>query len=178
MKKGLLRSIFVALIFCIFSPADNAHAALITIGIEAVVDYVNDPDNLLEGKVNIGDIIIGSYAYDTSTPDTNPASDVGEYLHFSPPCGVLFMVGGFTFMSDPNNTNFGVGVTNNYQGLMQDYYGFGSRNNLSLSNGVLVEYISWSLSDYSGTALSSTALPTTAPVLSDWDYSELNMWGG
>jgi hypothetical protein len=160
--------------------AANSSAAIITIGIEATVNYLNDNDNLLEGKVAIGSIITGTYTYDTDTPDTNPASDIGNYLHYSPPCGILLVVGGFNFMSDPSNTNFGVGITDNYQGLMQDNYGLGSHNNLPLSNEVLVDYISWSLSDYSGTALSSTALSTTAPILSDWDYDYniLTMAGG
>jgi hypothetical protein len=43
-----------------------------------------------------------------------------------------------------------------------------SDNNLSLYQGVSIDTISWQLDDYSGMALSSDALPTTAPVLSDW----------
>ncbi len=178
MKPRILNIICAALIFCTVGPVESTHAAPITIGIEARVSLINDDDTLLEGKVNVNDIITGSYTYDTDTPDTNPASDVGDYLHYSPPCGVLLMVGGFTFMSDPSNTIFGVEVVNNYQGLMQDYYSFGSTYNLLIGSEVELNHISWQLDDYSGTALSSTALPTTAPVLSDWDYNKLNIDGG
>ncbi|MCJ7777768.1 MAG: PEP-CTERM sorting domain-containing protein [Sedimentisphaerales bacterium] len=178
MKPRALKIICAALIFCVVVPADNAHAALITIGIEAVVNYVSDTDGLLEGKVGVNDIITGSYTYDTATPDTNPATDAGEYFHYNTPCGVVLNLEGFVFTTDFDNIRFLMGIANDYPGHPGDGYWFNSYNNLQLSNGAEVENISWQLDDYGGTALSSTALPTTAPVLSDWDYNNLILGGG
>jgi hypothetical protein len=170
MKK--LLGVFVAiLILCVIGTANFASAQLITIGIEATVTSFSDSNNLLQGKVAVGSIITGTYTYDTNTPDTNPATYAGLYRHYSPPYGLQLSVGGFTFMSDPNNTEFSVGIANNNQGL--DNYGVGSTYNLPLFNGVEVDVIYWQLDDYSGTVLSSTDLPTTPPVLSDWDYNSL-----
>jgi hypothetical protein len=153
-------------------------AEIIKIGLTGLVDYVNDPYNLLEGKVSIDNLIIGYYTYDTATPDTSPATDVGDYFHYSMPCGVVLNLEDFVFTTDFNNVKFLMEMVNDYQGQPRDNYLIRSYNNLFLYNGVDVDHISWQLDDYGGTALSSTALPTTAPVLSDWDYNTLYISGG
>ena len=66
-------------------------------------------------------------------------------------------------------------LTDNDSG--EDYYGIISYNNLPVSDGLLMENISWQLIDFSGTALDSTELPSTAPVLSDWDYFSFHIRG-
>jgi hypothetical protein len=174
-----VKKLLVAAIIFLLLPVVS-YGQLITIQIEATVNYLDDYYNLLQGKVALGSTITGTYTYDTSTPDTNPFSWGGEYLHYAYPCGLRLTVGGFDFMSDPTHTKFGVGIVNNYLNQPQDNYGIASTYNLPLSNETLVDYVSWSLSDYSGTALSSVALPTDAPILSDWDdsYNTLHISGG
>ena len=82
-------------------------------------------------------------------------------------------------MSDPQNTKFGIGITNALPGyLFNDSYGIRSFYNSTVLNGVQVDGLSWALGNYGNTAISSTALPTTAPILSDWDYSTLSITGG
>lgn len=174
MKKvlGVLATI---LLCCVCLPA---RADLITIRIEATVNYVSDYCNLLEGKVSVGSIITGTYTYDTSTPDTNPSSQVSEYWYYSSPCGINWNVGGIIFNTDPTNTKFVVGIANDYIDHPGDGYWISSSNNSSLDNGVQVDSIAWQLDNYSGTALSSTALPITAPILSDWDNNIIRINGG
>ena len=75
-------------------------------------------------------------------------------------------MGGFTFQTDPDNVDFLITILNNHNG--GDMYCLLNYNNLPLSNGVYVENIAWQLDDYSGTALSSDALPVTPPVLANW----------
>jgi len=157
-----------AVVFVILALSCNSlQATLITIEIAAEIAEVYDISGLLEGNVNVGDTITGSYTYDSTTPDSNPLETVGDYWHFSSPYGISLSVGGFVFQTDPDNVNFLVSVGNNHLGddnyLLRSYY------NLPLSNGVWVEHISWHLVDYSATALSSTDLPTTPPVLEDWE---------
>jgi len=71
-----------------------------------VVDYVGDPYNYLNGMVNVGDLITGTYTYDTNTPDSNPSSHVGDHEHFAYPCGFSLSVGGLDFTTDPADTYF------------------------------------------------------------------------
>ena len=146
--------------------ANSLQAAIIIIDLTAEISDVDDLGGLLEGLVNVGDIITGSYTYDSATPDSKPSETVGQYEYVTQPYGVSLSVGGFVFQTDPENINFLVSVGNNHLG--DDRYSLRSYSNLPLSNGVLVDHISWQLVDYSATALSSDALPTTPPVLEDW----------
>ena len=151
-------------------------AELVTIKIEAVVDDIQDPDNYLNGLVNVGDLITGTYTYDTDTPDSNPSSNVGRYEHFAPPCGFSLNVGGLSFATDPANTYFVMRILDNY--LDDDFYWLTSYNNSPLSNGTSVNNIDWMLGDPSETAISTIELPRTAPVLGDWEVTFLNIGGG
>lgn len=163
----------VGMVFC----GLPVNGALITIGIEAEVDDVHDADNYLEGRINVGDLITGSYTYDTDTPDSNPLPGVGDYEYFAYPSGFSLSVGGLDFMTDPANTDFLIEIVNNFPG---DAYSVISYRNLALSDATSVNNISWGLRDYSAsaTAISSIDLPTTAPVLDDWPTNFLDIGGG
>mgnify|MGYP001099493399 CR=1 FL=1 len=112
--KRIILSIIVAgiggLCFC----ASPAQAEPITIAIEAVVDRVDDPSSYLGGKIKTGDIIAGTYTYDSSTLDSNPSPSVGDYQHFDPPAGIFLSVGGFDFQTDPANVYFLIEVANDH----------------------------------------------------------------
>jgi len=173
----------MAACFCVISfCAKPVKATLITIEIEAVVHGVHDPDNHLEGRVNVGDLITGTYTYDTDTPDEDwllgSESDmVARYHYFNPPYGIFLSVGGLDFKTDPDNTNFLIQLVNDYLYSI-DTYSVTSYGNLPLSNGAIVDTISWGLRDDSGSAISSTDLLTTAPAISDWQhFNYLNIEG-
>jgi len=152
-----------------------AEAVLITIEIEAVVDSVTDDGNYLEGQISPGDTITGWYIYDTSTLDTNPSPNGGHYEHYTLPSGIFLSVGGFDFETDPANVNFLVEIENDHP--PEDNYFLLSPNNTTLPNGTSVNEISWWLNDPTGSALSSDALPTIAPVLEDWQSNTLIISG-
>lgn len=144
--------------------------SLITIKIEAKVAYVDDRSNLLGGAIKVGDTITGKYIYDSETPDTNSGPTVGDYWHTSPSCGIEVKAGGFVFTTDPSDVNFLVEICNDHGSpTPRDNYLLRSYNNLPLSNHMLVDHISWQLDDDTCTALSSDALPTTPPILEDWE---------
>jgi hypothetical protein len=146
-----------------------AKATVIRIEIEGVVDSIMDDGNYLEGEIKVGDSIGGFYVYESTTPDTNPSIYVGDYQHNVPPYGISLSVGGFEFKTNPANMDFNVEIINeSTSGGLHDAYGVLSGSNLALSNGTIVDHISWWLGDSSATALSSIDLPTTAPVLSAW----------
>jgi hypothetical protein len=148
-----------------------AEAKLVPIALTGEITGVVDRFNFLEGRISVGDLITGVYIYDSSTPDSSPPKYEGLYKHNTAPCGVILTVGGYVFMTDPSNVDFIVRIVDDFPSLggrPVDGYGFVSINNLPLPNGALVERISLSFSDGSGKVLSSDALPTTAPILTDW----------
>ena len=53
----------------------NLRAEIITIHLTAEIEYIDGQD-LLEGRVNVGDTITGSYTYDSDAPDTNPLNTI------------------------------------------------------------------------------------------------------
>jgi hypothetical protein len=161
----------VAIIFLLLPVV--SYGQLVTIQIEAKVNYLNDYYNLLQGNVALGSTITGTYTYDTSTPDTNYEVNIGSYVYNSVPYGMKFSVNNLTFVTNPQNINFGIGITND----SQDFYGIVSRNNVLLYDWIKVTNISLQFWDYSGMALSSTALLTTAPIISDWDNAILYING-
>lgn len=64
------------------------------------MDDVHDPDNYLNGRIQVGDLITGTYTYGTDTPDSNPLSYGGRYGHFAYPCGFSLRVGGLDFITE------------------------------------------------------------------------------
>lgn len=166
MKRRIILLIVVITCALYFSTLP-AQAALITITIEAQVDSVQDRSDRLEGNISAGDIITGTYTYESTTPDTSSLAYMAEYWHYAPPAGFSLSVGGFDFQTDPADVEFYVFVRNNNP-PGDDTYRIYSYNNLALSTGAEVFGIAWDLYDYTGTALSSDALPTTPPVLDDW----------
>ncbi|MHC4084688.1 MAG: PEP-CTERM sorting domain-containing protein [Planctomycetota bacterium] len=168
-KAEILIILFV--VFCLWT--GSLRAELIAIDLTAEVIYISDLADLLEGKVHVGDIITGSYSYDSDTPDSSPSSSLGTYRHYTPPYGINLSVGGFVFQTDPDNVDFILQVSNNNIPSWVDNYVLRSYHNLPLSNWVEVDHISWQLNDYSGAALSSDALPIIPPVLGDWENNYL-----
>jgi len=145
--------------------AGNLRAEIVTIGLTAEIVYVGDPDGMLRERLEVGDVMTGSYTYNSDTPDTNPSCIVGVYNHYSPPYGIRLSAGGLVFQTDPDNVEFLIEVVNEYYG---DIYYVCSDNNLPIYDDVVIRYIALQLEDYSGTAISTDALPTTPPVLEDY----------
>lgn len=168
-KAEILAALFVVLSLW----TGSLRAGVITIYLTAEVTYVDDLYDLLGGKIAVGDIITGSYNYDSDTPDTNPSVTVGDYQHYDPPYGINLSTGTLAFQTDPDYVDFLSEILNDHTGI--DGYLLRSYNNLPLPGDIEVEHISWQLGDYSMNALSSTALPTSPPVLEDWEDNYLLM---
>ena len=170
MKKAAA-IIITVLLLAVASPVQ---AEIIRIAIEATVDWVDDQGDYLEGNITPGDIITGTYTYDSDTADSNPSSTVGDYWHYNSPFGISLNVGGFDFKTDPTDVEILIEVINNStSGELHDGYGVLSYNNSPLSNGVPVDMVSWWLRDNTANALLSDALLITAPVLDNWEQP----WG-
>lgn len=154
--------------FCV-GPAEGG---IITIAIEGVVDYAYDPCGFLGADIEVGDVITGTYTYDSARPDSCPEVFEGQYWHDTSPAGVRLTVEGFTFESATPGVDFLVLIGNDTS-RGRDFYGFASFKNVPLSSGVRVDRIAWEVADPSRTALATDELPTTGPVLGDWVSNSL-----
>jgi hypothetical protein len=179
-KKRILTAALC--ILAVFVCAAPAGAELIIIGITAKVTIATDWDGFLGGAVHEGDIITGTYTYDTSTPDSTPGPPhpaEGHYLYDSLPFGISLKIGQLEFKTDPDNVDFVISINDNVWGAgsgpPEDYIYIYSVNNLLSPIETPVGYEIW-LSLYGdSSAISGDALPAGAPVLSDWGGALLSI---
>jgi hypothetical protein len=127
-------------------------------------------------NIPVGSVFTGTYTYDSSTPNSGTFSpQVGTYLHNSP-CGFDISLGGYEFRTAPNG-QLEMDIWHNFVGKygpVADEYYIRSGLNFPLPNGASYEMI-WDLKDNTHTALSSIALPVTAPVLNDWGVNSFSI---
>jgi hypothetical protein len=140
----------------------------VTFSFMGTVDNVRASGGLLDGSVQTGSRLNGTYTFDPSTPDSNKDPTVGDYQHRTAGYGLLIKIGKYEFKTDPAKVNFLLEVVarperHNY--LLRSY------NNVSSGPGLAadaIDHISWQLDDPSGKAMASDAIPLNPPVLSKW----------
>ena len=93
----------------------EAHAEPISIAITAEVASVDDQGGVLAGAVNVGDVITGTYVYESTTLDTNTFVN-GRRLpaHNYPFWHHLKRRWFFFFRTDPNNVDFLVEIVDDH----------------------------------------------------------------
>lgn len=155
------------------APSDG----LIRFKVTAQVRDVWDSYGVLNGAVNVGDLVTGTYAFNPNTPDSDTRIEFGRYKHV--PDGTRYgfdiTVGGNNFKSDPMQPGFVVEIGDNDYGY--DHYDVFSFTNQPLGNGVSVDHIGLHLFDQSGVALSSANLSNTPPQLLQFMVKDL-VFGG
>ncbi|MFA6426812.1 MAG: PEP-CTERM sorting domain-containing protein [Phycisphaerae bacterium] len=174
MRKRLLKFVFVVLLCC----GGLAQAVPITIQISGNITSASGVS--LPSTIHTGSTFTGTYTYDSAAPDSDANPQRGKYLYNSP-YGISLSLGGYTFatatshvgqfeMLIKNDDSFNLPVT--------DYYTVFSDKNAAISSlGFTIEDIIWNLRDSIHTAISSDALPVTAPVLTNWNYNVLTIYG-
>jgi hypothetical protein len=158
--KAVIARIFAATLLLVSGGSTWAQAQDVTISFRGTLTQADEtpfPD------IAIGTPFTGSYTFNLSTPDNNSFPEVGNYSHTTAPYGITVTIGSHTFKTDPSNVDFGIEVDDNYPS--RDAYFVYSYNNVP-TDGRPVEMISWMVDDSTQTALSSPALPATAPDLS------------
>jgi hypothetical protein len=151
-----------------------SQAAPITIQITGNVTSARG--SALPSTIHVGDTFTGIYTYDSTT--TNSSSGIfGRYVQNSP-YGITLALGGLEF--ETSQPHVGQFVINIAMPSSQNWYSYSINSylNAPLSNELTVSSIGWRLGDSTYTALSSTALPLTAPLLSQWQSNILEIWGG
>jgi len=167
--KGVGRFLMLALATGLAWNPMAASGGRVTIDLVATVSLVDDRDNLLNNAVAPGDILTGTYSYDSSAIDSNPLPQVGDYHYSTAPAGIRLNVNGLKFATNPADVDFLIELVDNYEG--SDNYVVISYNNLfavSAKGSFVSNIIDWQLDDPTQTALSSTDLPRRPPILSNW----------
>jgi len=172
MKRAIIPLLVILGVSCCAEPAQGA---IITIAIEAVVDYAYDPYGFLGVDIEVGDLMTGTYAYDTGTGDSSPIEGYAAYWYYDAPGSISLSVKGVEFKTDPANVDYRIAISDGYQS--RDIYSVRTRNNLPLASGIVVDEVYWVLEDSRQTAISNDALPTEAPILDDWLFNRVMING-
>lgn len=168
MKKILITGISAFLLW-----SGIAHAELITVNISATVEYADDPGNGLNGQMNVGDTISGTYTFESTTPDVDPSVIYGKYPHAAGGGEIDLTVNGLNLKTNPDRINgdFAIDIINESN---FDLYHVMSFDNLDLSSGAQLNYMAIDLYDSSGQAHSSDVLTKTAPNLNTFQYTDIH----
>jgi hypothetical protein len=148
-----------------------SRAELITIKFTAEVTEIYDWDGSGQfDDITVGQHFKGTYTYDDAVASSMEfeelADFIGSYPNLSPDAGFKFEIGDTVFASDPFNIECLLELDNDY--YEQDNYVYHSYNNIINGLSAPDTMISLQLDDYTHTALSSVAIPLTAPDLSKW----------
>jgi hypothetical protein len=157
MNKAKLCNVLAVFLFlvCAFG---SAHAAVVT---QTFTGSITSISGTLFGlSPSIGDQVQGTITYDTSQP---PAFDTGEVAGYIqvPPSGMSVVISGVTLQSQNYNS---FQVINNAFGPVDNINGFFTPISV---DGVLqsgFSSINFSLTDFTLSALSSTALPPSLNI--------------
>jgi hypothetical protein len=166
MKQPLLCSVGIAFLL---STSHMAHAQEITFRFTGVITVAGDPRTQEPfGPFEVGQLVEGSYTFDTTAVDQDPSDIVGQYesvirFDYSVPAA------NFAATASAGSSRGRIEVLNNDEGV-RDRYGVHNtepRQNLSGPEvaGHAVEGLSIVMRDRTTFAVSSDALPLVPPTL-------------
>ena len=156
----------------------TANAGLVTVDFSGTITKIDDPNGVISGT-QIGDSFTGTLIYDTSLPSDNPGGDPAYYTYlpgttppFAAPLGLTITVGSYTF--SPHYTGLmQIQVLNDVGGSYPD--AFSAENDVTV--GTSYSLLGFVVGDSTGTAFSSTALPTSFD-LGKFDLGEVFLTSG
>jgi hypothetical protein len=177
MKKNLIMMAALWVSFLLFSSQVRAE----TITIEITGNVTSTSGSGLPATIHAGDTFTGIYTYESLTPDSNPSTKYVTYQHNSP-YGISISLGGYEFKTAPNHIGqFLIGITNDDpmtpMGMADGFTVYSSENDFISSAGLTIDSIRWDLFDTSHMTFSSDTLPGVVPVLTDWNYNYLEIYG-
>ena len=165
-----------ACIITILASTTPTTAQLVTVAITGEVWSASDPVGILPNPIQVGDLMSGTYTYDTSSPDLHSYDPSSGYFRFSqPPSGISLKIGNYTFETDPDNMDFRVSLDYNVDAAGSSWNDFTLESDKTrplpdgTELGPVFLYFGTTKGDDTD-ILSSYDLPLTAP---DMDY-----WGG
>jgi hypothetical protein len=185
MRKMAVFALMGALHLSLFEEA--CVARLLTVAVTAEVTGITGDSHLLQGQMEVGSTIEGTYTYDTSVPDSDDATFAGEYRFSSPPCSIVLRAGGLVFQTDPCHVDL---IVHSYNDLIAevddwDVLRLESQRNLPCASGTSVDALSiwFEVPSYysSGSSyrpivgLLTDGLPASVPTLEDWSIREIHI---
>jgi hypothetical protein len=151
-----------------------AKAVPITIRITGNVTSLGGYTEAIPSSIYVGVPFNGTYTYDSSAVDSG-----GGHHWYDAPYGIDLFLGGYEFKTAPDQMGkFDMWIINDYPvNGVHDYYRVCGYQNVSTPSVNFASSTEWDLGDSTHNALSSGALPVTAPVLTDWNSNVLTISG-
>lgn len=159
---GLILSAFVS---------GPAAAEVVRVRLTARVSNLNDPGNVLAGKVVVGQRVNGLYVYNTNTPNVSPYPNMGDYRPYANEGRVRFAVGSMVYESKQPTQGIGI-LIRPQDGGITGMFNILSNDNQPLADGTTVQHMQLVL-DGQGNVTESLALPKVAPVLQQYFTKEV-----
>jgi len=148
----------------------NARGEIIRIDLVGEVTDLDDREDLFGGTIDVGDTVTASYVYTTDFTSGYGESEYQTFM-FTDPFGFSLVVGEFEFQSEPGNVSLHISIGDDYQST--DRYSVQSHNNVLVGSDAAVDAMQWYLVDYTLSAFSNSALPSTAPNIEDFQGNSL-----
>jgi hypothetical protein len=158
---GLLLSAFVAV---------PASAEVVRVRLTARVTNIDDPGNVLNGKIVYGQRVTGLYVYNTNTPNRSTIPNVGEYWPYANEARLRFAVGSLVFESKQPSPQ-GIRIVVQSQASGYGAFNIESNDNKPLADGSIVYRLSVNLFG-NGNLTETIALPKVAPNLQGPFYTK------
>jgi hypothetical protein len=151
----------------------------VTIQITGQITQIRNTETYpYQNTIHIGDTFTGTYTYNSAATNSSSQSGLGIYVQ-NAPYGFNISMGGFEFKTTANHVGqFGISIFNDYSLQTYDRYIIDSEQNVPLSTGLSVNSIIWDVSDNTHTAISSIALTSSAPVMSNWPNNTFSIGCG
>ena len=159
---------------------NSASAESVTVNLTARVTSIWDYTNALNGQIQIGQLVSGSYTYATNLTDHNASPSIGVYRPPPGQASTRFSVGSLVFESRsvPDEPTFDIFThAGSPSGGDYSYFHLSSRWNQPLPNGFIVQDIGIYFGDPNGHAPTSDALPTGAPDIQDFPERSIALGG-
>lgn len=155
----------------------SAAAKSITVRVTGHVTAFNNATGAL-GQIVAGEVITGTYTYDTNTANLDTTGDGnGHYQPSVPPANTSISLGSLLFQSVATS-QFDIDVRPVAPALGgTGYFTILATNGQSLASGASVSHIGIAFADPYGQFPSSNALPTGAPILKQLNFSAAHVDG-
>jgi hypothetical protein len=158
--------------------AAPANATSVTVQISGTWSAIGGKTSVLDGSVVSGDSFLATLIYDDAVPDVDPSPGLGAYFTPAANSDLSIVTGNYTFTP---GSSVGVGVENNNV-FGEDWIrlhasSYTATGPFPVGVGVgPTAYSDSSLTDFSGTALTSDALIGLNWTLGDYDTSDVYLF--
>jgi hypothetical protein len=162
------------------SQCSSGSSNIVTFNVSATVREIYDYDNALGNMINVGDIISGSYTFNTNTPDSDSTPEYGFYEHTpgSGNYGFNINIANTNLKTNTSTDTFNIIIGDGNGSTTWDTYGvdnFGAQQ--PFVNSTVVENIGIYIDDQSGNIITGTNLTDQPPALSGTGYKDFYIGG-